>query len=325
MLHNPEYDLSRLLASALRAKAPYVGIPIPGHAPLIFNRLFLWRALKGVKPVNVEVQTHLTGERLLIVNGVAEEHFYKGICLGRVRHHMKMRSLRRGRWQDKRIIDEAMEKWKPTIAVKASPAPRVSRYDKAIAKLERQLAQLGSRPKIFNPAIASSDDGYNRDTWLKWHQQKRRRGKIGALGAQAKAGKITARELYAALAELTTVKRFSELNTRQKRSLGSLGEGGQYYDTGTFFDYADPKRLWRFLPGLAKQYGDSRPALYGEAWDARERWGAWRYEVVLEWSRARREIESQIEGIRQISADSRLLSAVSSQPSAVSYEHERAA
>lgn len=123
MVHNPQYDLSRPLASALRAKAPYVGIPIPGHAPLIFNRLFLGRALKGVTPVNVEVRLCESGERLLIVDAVSVEYPQSNHCWpSRVRHHMKMRSLRRDRREDKQLIAEAMEKWKPALAVKGNPA-----------------------------------------------------------------------------------------------------------------------------------------------------------------------------------------------------------
>ena len=79
MVANPEYDLARPLASALKAKAPYVGIPIPGHAPLIFNRLFLVRALKGVRPVHVEVLTHPdVADRWLVVDGLANE---RELCL----------------------------------------------------------------------------------------------------------------------------------------------------------------------------------------------------------------------------------------------------
>lgn len=52
---NPDYDLARPLASALKAKAPYVGIPIPGHAPLIFNRLLLVRAAQSTMAATVSI------------------------------------------------------------------------------------------------------------------------------------------------------------------------------------------------------------------------------------------------------------------------------
>jgi hypothetical protein len=301
MITNPDYDLARPLASALRAKAPYVGIPIPGHAPLIFNRLFLFRAMKGVRPVNIEVLTFESGERYLIVDGIADERFNGHVCIGRVRHHMKVRSIPRARFRAYGRNNPAneMEKWKPTVA--AAPAPvRTSKYDKAIAKLEKQLAKLGPRPKIFNPAVATSDDDYNRDTWLAWHQQKALRGKIGALAKKAHTGQITARELYPALATLTTIKRFSDLNTREKEQLSERYAEGS---APTFFDFANPKALWRFMPNLAKSYGGARPSLYGDAWDAPNRWGAHRYNVILEWSRERRELLSQIEATRIMATD----------------------
>ena len=93
MIANPEYDLAKPLASALKAKAPYVGIPLPGHAPLIFRRDLLVRALKGVRPVHIAVIAHPdVADRWLVVDGVADESPSGNI---RVRHHMKVRAIRR--------------------------------------------------------------------------------------------------------------------------------------------------------------------------------------------------------------------------------------
>jgi hypothetical protein len=298
MRANPDYDLSRPLASALRAKAPYVGIPIPGHAPLIFNRLFLSRCLNGIRPVNIEVQILENGERLLIVDGVSPEYRLSNGLRSCVRHHMKVRSLRRTCWADREAIEKEMDKWKPCYAAKAT-APRQSKHDKAIVKLEKQLAKLGKRPEICNPCLSHGNGSDSqRATWQRWYQQKALRGKIGALAAQARKAKMTSRQFYVALAELTTVKRFSDLNTREKEMLCTRHDGGQLRSGGSFFDYVDPKKLWRFLPGLAKTWGDSRPSLWGEAWDSPERWGARRYDVVLEWSRERQELLSQIAAVR---------------------------
>jgi hypothetical protein len=301
MVFNPQYDLSRPLASALRAQAPFVGIPLPGHAPLIFNRLFLWRALKGVKPVHVAVQILEDGERLLIVDGVADER-------GRVRHHMKIRSLHRGRWEDRRAIEAAMDKWKP----RSPNAPKISKWQAAIAKLQRQLDRLGARPKIANPCLACSHVPNSwRNDWLRWRAEKPLRAKIGALARQAHAGTLTAQAFYTALATLTTVRRFSDLNTRERRSLATRSDVDRergYRPEGTYLDFVDPKNLWQYLPELLH----CRPRIYGEDYfsgDNQEmdesggripRWGIRRYDVVLEWSRARRELESQIAGIRQM-------------------------
>jgi hypothetical protein len=175
MIANPDYDLARPLASALRAKAPYVGIPLPGHAPLIFRRDFLARALKGVRPVNIEVKTWESGARYLVIDGVADER--PG---SRVRHHMKMRAIPRAEfrgWQRNSPRAE-MEKWKPTMAVSsavakaAAPACRVTKYDKAILKLEKQLAKLGARPKIANPAVTHGlDYDYEETTTMRKPQK----------------------------------------------------------------------------------------------------------------------------------------------------------
>lgn len=116
MVFNPDYDLSRPLASALKAKAPYVGIPIPGHAPLIFNRLLLYRAMKGVRVVNVEVLAGLIDDdgRYLVVDGIAEEKWRERSGLGhisRVKHHMKLRAIPRNHF---RIAGYGPANWSPS-------------------------------------------------------------------------------------------------------------------------------------------------------------------------------------------------------------------
>lgn len=305
MVFNPQYDLARPLASALKAKAPIVGIPIPGHAPLIFNRLFLVRALKGVLPVNIEVEVLDSGERLLIVDGRAGES-NRGWS---VKHHMRVRSLHRGRWQDKKTIEDAMAKWKP-----ADPkAPKTSKYDKALAKLYKQVANLRDKPTIQNPC--TYDNRYEpseceRESvtreWTRWRNQKALRGKVGALARAAK----TSRDLYAGLRALglANVRTFSELHTEEKRSLATRSDFERergYTPDGTFFDFADPKNLWRFQPDLRANYRPytfrgGRPSIYGTDGNDLECWGPARYETILEWSRARRELESQILGIKDM-------------------------
>ena len=288
MVANPDYDLARPLASALKAKAPYVGIPIPGHAPLIFNRDKLQRALRGVKPVYIDVTVHENGERSLVVEGVASPH-----C----RTSMRLRSLHRSVFNPNRYSAPymAMEKWNPLKA----KAPRVTKYDKAIAKLERQLAKLGNRPEIANPCVTSSAprDG---ESFLRWRQQKGLRRKIGRLAVQVCAGKMTAHEFYAGLGKLTKVKRYSDFTEKWRERILGKAEHGR----NGFSDFANPKNLWKFLPELEHSWMHSRPRLYWGTWQEwqqeqlKECWGAQRYAPILEWSRKRQELHSQIAAVR---------------------------
>ena len=289
MVFNPDYDLARPLASALKATAPYVGIPIPGHAPLIFKRSKLQNALRGVKPIYIDVAIDPAGERFLTVEGVAS---------ARCRTFMRMRSIHREAFHNRYSEPyNEMQKWNP---LKKAAAPRTSKYDKALAKLEKQLAKLGDRPQIENPCLSHSTvDASNHAQFSRWHEQKDLRRKIGALASLAYSGKITAREFYKALASLTTVKRLSDFTPKQcERIIGKT-------EYNRFTDYVNPKNIWKFLPDLSRSWTGSRPRLYWGSWqewqaEQTKTWGIARYQVVLDWSHQRREILSQMQGIRDM-------------------------
>lgn len=171
------------------------------------------------------------------------------------------------------------------------------------AKLEKQLAKLGSRPQIANPCLTNSEP-YYRDEFLRWHQEKDLRRQIGKLAVGVREGKITAREFYVELAKLTTVRRYSDFTEKERERIVGKTPWGH----NGFFLYADPKHLWKFLPDLARSWQHARPRLYWGTWQewhqehTKTAWGAKRYEPVLEWSRARQELLSQIEAIREMAA-----------------------
>lgn len=287
---NHEYDLAKPLASALKASAPYVGIPIPGHAPLIFNRAKLKSALRGVKPVYIDVEVHENGQRSLVVEGVAS---------ARCRTSLRMRSLQRNVFYSGRSeAARAMDKWNP---LKQRSATRTTKYEKAIAKLERQLVKLGNRPAIPNPCLASSRGDHYREEFLRWHRQKDLRRKIGRLAIAVRGvDGLSARELYVELAKLTTVKRYSDFTEKERERIvgkAPLGHNG-------FFVFADPRNLWKFLPEVSSSWMHARPRLYWGTlaeWQKRERkerWGAQRYLPVLNWLHERDGLLSQIAAVR---------------------------
>lgn len=312
-----EYDIARALQSALRAKAPYVGIPIPGHAPLIFERAKLQRALTGVTPVYIGCEIISADKRALVIEGCSGPR-----CRTRLRAFSIPRAQLIGggcerhrygvqRWGNE--IGRVQGKWKLSIREKPASVARdpLSKYRKELEKLEKQLAKLGERPKIVNPGVpylradrSLESHAAECETWRIWKAQKRLRGKVGALGAAARKGKMDARGLYAALRELLgdKMRTFSALTLDEKRRAGLEPRGGRYksWEAPGFMDFCEPKTLWKTQPGIYRSW-NGRPWTGGE--DEADRWGAGRYAVVLEWSRERQELLSRIENVKIIMAD----------------------
>ena len=294
MVINQEYDLTKSIQSAIKAKAPYVGVSMPGHAPLIFKRTLLAGALKGVKPIYIEVNTYPSGVRILTIEGTAGPN---------VRTRCRLVSIPRTAFQTwGSDVRDAMDKWKPTMTVKVK-APKQTKFDKAIIVLEKRLVKLGNRPHLANPATATGHSSHDHESCLKWYKQKSLRGQVGALGKMTRTGKLDSRQFYAAMDALPgigKVTRYSELDTRQKESIkrdirDSFGRNG-------FFDYSNPKILWRFMP-ILKTWNGGKP--YGinpleDDYQDQPHWGIKRYEPVLEWQREREEILSAIKSIREM-------------------------
>lgn len=289
MVMNQDYDLARPLQSALKAKAPFVGVPIPGHAPLIFQRDKLVRALKGVKPIHLYVEVYENGNRALIVDGVAGP---------RCHTHLKALSLQRNHlvhWGDPMKAAERWRRgWKQKPATTRDP---LAKYRKELERLDKALAKLENRPEIFNPATATGPiyqpDSYERELWRDWRAQRKLRGQVGRLAFLCHRGDLDSRKLYAALREIVSgFDTFSDLTAyeRRRKSIDS------------FHDYANPKTLWMRCKGLAKCSWHGRPWTGRDDSEA-DKWGAKRYAVVLEWIRERRELESRIAAVKAMMED----------------------
>jgi hypothetical protein len=294
MIINPEYDLTKPIQSAMKSKAPYVGIPMPGHAPLIFKRSLLAGVLCGVKPIYMNVDVLENGVRVLTIEGV---------CGPRVRTRCRLVSIQRNALISCHSeVKKAMDKWKPTMMPKAKSAAKQTKFDKSILVLEKRLAKLGSCPRLPNPTTVTGHVSHDADSCLKWYQQKTMRGQVGALGKMTRTGKLDSRQFYAAMDALPgigQVTRYSELDTRQKESI----RGDIRYRMGRngFFDYANPAVLWRFMPSL-KMWNGGKPYELRPIDDDKDnpRWGVSRYERVLAWKRERDEMLSAIQSIREM-------------------------
>jgi cation transport regulator ChaB len=153
-----EYDLSRPLGSALKAKAPFVGIPLSGHRPLIFKRAKLQRMLKGVRVTHVEVDVTNARDRYLIVQGTAGK-----VAWNPVRCNYRIRSIPISDLLTSRSQKEREEFASKVAAVKVSPLQH------KIAKLESERQRYIQGLRSLAPRVYRE---WDRAAVLAWYQGK---------------------------------------------------------------------------------------------------------------------------------------------------------
>lgn len=301
MQTNPDYDLSKPIQTAIKASAPYVGIPLPGHAALMFKRERLSRALKGVRPVNIEVIVEDNGERYLLIEGYA----------GRVRTRMRFRSLSH-RWFRTYEGRKALDAWhnaefrkRKTTAVIPSGADRktAAQIKKAVTtlkRLQKELDGMGCPNTLRNPAVPyihryKADDVYERGyleqhrlNWIGMRETKRLRTIIGGIAAQARRDAWTTTRLYKELAAHgIRYTKLSDMTASQRERRGAA----------TIFDYV--RNLYKFCEGGDRVY-------YRYDWERNkgdgQEWGPDRYWRKLADIQERRALQSQIDSVKAILA-----------------------
>lgn len=288
MISNVEYDLSRPLATALRAKAPFVGVPIPGHAPLVFDRLKLARALNGVKPVDIQVEIIPHSRiRLLCVEGVAGP---------RVRTRLRMAALDPA-WHRTPEGRKAMGKWRDAeqraqqrMGAK-KPARGTTQAVTVYRKLQRELEKMRQEHKLYNPCcpIGRGPNYHNTEEYLSERKgAKRKRTLVGALAKTYSHEE--SRKLYAEMTRRGwTFTKYSDVRQPDKERYAS-----------TYPSYL--RNLWRFVLGTGSQYflgcrSYSQPPEMRDPESMKRVWGPARYFEKIEDMRARQSLRSQIEAI----------------------------
>lgn len=297
MIANQDYDLSRPLASALKAKAPFVGLPMPGHAPLIFKREILQRALKGVKVLYIEVElVEGSNRRMLVVEGSAGPRVRTRCKFVAIeRHQLYGGGCNRSIWQE-------FQRW-TAKSIKSKivemPAPRGMKTKLAtVAKLERELAKMGDLKRIANPCIpydrryATTNEHHTR-TIMEWQQQRRLRTVIGAISRGHSSFTTTSTKLYEKLRELgVTVTKYSDMTPTQRERKG----------VKCFSDYT--AKLWKFcnLQSKPLEYGHPHKPDSDMDWDKTrtKTWGPERYYPYLSELNQRRSLQAQIDSIREL-------------------------
>lgn len=293
MIANPEYDLSAALATAIKGRAPFVGVPVPGHAPLVLDRKRLAGALRGVTPTNIEVTWTECGKRSLLVEGRD----------GRIRTRFKMVCRAWKEWEVQREMDrfERAEQRK-NLRVISLPAntdrKTAAEYRKQatlISKLERELEKLGKPYGLHNPAVpqlrpvTQATYDYSGPLWRDIRGGKRLRTIVGGIAAQARRESWNSFRLYKELEEHgIEFEKLSSMTPRTREARGAE----------TFHDYL--KNLHRFCVGCGAQYRkDSWQFARGEyASRDHQQWGAARYMAKLADIQMRRSLQSQIDSIK---------------------------
>lgn len=256
-------DLKRYLSTALKAKAKYVGIPIEGRAPFIFDRKKLVLGLKGVTITHVVADTQ---SRWLHIHGTAGPN---------VTHRSSRPSL------DRCLVLREIQKGKRQV-----PAIKLTPIDKEIEKTCRELRKLSPAsslmrlPRERQPEPARD---YERQCELAWHKDKQRRKAVSWLAGLALKGRVTHKELYAVLkAKDYRFSRFSELRAPHHKLFMDEYLKGLYKHTGLA---SNPHNTWE------RKYKAIKP----DPQTAKER-HAWR---IAEYRR-RVELESRLASLKEL-------------------------
>lgn len=319
---DPEYDLNRALATALRGKSPFVGIPLPGCPALGFDRARLQAALRGVTSTYVEVLTAAeyqaaTGQRLgysdfdgdlgrggcrryLCIDGMA--------AAGRIRTRVTLLAIHPiywKTWEGRRALDTWIEQARKARVRSQSQIPFADRKQAARAKrgaatikrLERELDKLGTEYELQNPAVPrvwTLSNGAREHLAERFHRlrtTKRQRTVVGAIAAQARREAWTSKRLYDKLTAASYD--FTKMS-------GLTGKARERYGALTFHDYL--KHLHRFVRDTGVYLEtDLHHRLYErDPFGDKQAWGPERYQEKLADMRARQALRTQIASVREL-------------------------
>jgi hypothetical protein len=148
-----------LITSAIRAKAPVVGISIPDRAPIRIKRSQLRDTLKGLTVLSARYECESKPSLVIRASG-------KG-CISAFR---RIYSL------DKAVASKLIDKWVKSERVKLSK-PVLTGKAKKIAVLKEKLAKASPRPT--NPCLGNTRPSwvrdvseYERERYMQWRHEK---------------------------------------------------------------------------------------------------------------------------------------------------------
>lgn len=210
-----ESTVANFVETARNAKAPIVGIPIPGERPFCVRRDLLTSSLKGLKIVDAGIQPSLDGNRRnyrLVV-------YAAGDRVQAIRRFVPLGSY------------EPLLEWvKIERKKRATPKVRTSAREKEIIKLQKRLVKLRVPQAPTHPLITKGDtaeniresdasilrnweqwktEGHaemqrpltNGQKWAAWKREARVRRWIQTQARACSKGKLTTAQLYRTLAD----------------------------------------------------------------------------------------------------------------------------
>ncbi|MFL6437726.1 MAG: hypothetical protein ACJ71Q_09115 [Terriglobales bacterium] len=145
------------IQSATKAKAPIVGIPVPDHAPVRLLRSRLKASLKGLTIVSAEYDgTAYDNAGALKIKAKGER-----VTSSRVYFPVSRQNA-----------SKMLDNWAKSQRAKLSKPKPANTTERLLQELKDKLNKMTSRPK--NPAVANgyAIPDYQRELFLRWHQQK---------------------------------------------------------------------------------------------------------------------------------------------------------
>lgn len=302
---NLDYDLAKPLASALKVKAPYIGIPMPGHAPLTFDRKKLSACLKGVRPTNIEVLTNedkpgSTHTRWLRVEGYASN--------GRIRTKLTIKAIpavfwrsREGKqalrdWRDAEMRERTRQALAPTDRHQAATVKR------ALITLKRLTKELQILPPytLYNPTVphlSGTPSESERQRVSRLQETRRHRTILGAIAAQARREQWSSVQLYKYLTQRGYhFDKLSDMTGRERELKGAEDFRAYLANLHRFVSESG-------LKGQTASFPEGYTGRHSYRRKDNNNWGPERYMYKLAELQSRRSLQAQIDSVRQILAD----------------------
>ena len=145
------------IQSAIKAKAPVVGIPVPDHAPVRLLRSRLKASLKGLTIVSAEYDGTAFGKAGVLKIKARGER----VTASRIYFPVTRQDASR-----------MLDKWAKSQRAKLSKPKPANATERQLQELRGKLNKMTHRPK--NPAVANGYviPEYQRELFLRWRQEK---------------------------------------------------------------------------------------------------------------------------------------------------------
>jgi hypothetical protein len=246
----------------LRIKSPFYAIPQPGRRPFVCDRNRYENVIKNLDSFTQDIRED--GHLEVVGNAGNVRGRYVFYDLWRVSEWRMVNTMRD--WA--RRMDK----------IKAQPAkPALNKYQKQIAKLERELGKLDLKaprnPLLHEDRDASGQAYYNREL-ADWAHGKQLRKQLARVAGQVLKSKITTVQGYKLVREIVPLNRtHSQLRKHEERTVNEYWRDiWRFVDGAGAHGYRTPTHPWYRQPEDWTKLMD-RHAEYISEWIANIRQG----------------------------------------------------